>query len=38
VGRAVAVLLSDHLDMTTGELLHVDGGYHAMGTELPPAD
>src|ERR671924_1745750 len=34
VGRAVAVLLSDHLDMTTGELLHVDGGYHAMGTEL----
>ena len=36
VGRAVAVLLSDHLDMTTGELLHVDGGYHAMGTELPP--
>ena len=38
VGRAVAVLLSDHLDMTTGELLHVDGGYHAMGTELPPGD
>jgi enoyl-[acyl-carrier-protein] reductase (NADH) len=24
--------------MTTGELLHVDGGYHAMGTELPPVD
>jgi enoyl-[acyl-carrier protein] reductase I len=38
VGRAVCVLLSDYLDMTTGELLHVDGGYHAMGTELPPAD
>jgi len=38
VGRAVCVLLSDHLDMTTGELLHVDGGYHAMGTELPPVD
>lgn len=38
VGRAVAALLSDYLDMTTGELLHVDGGYHAMGTELPPAD
>ncbi len=36
VGRAVAALLSDLLDMTTGELLHVDGGYHAMGTELPP--
>jgi enoyl-[acyl-carrier protein] reductase I len=38
VGRSVCVLLSDYLDMTTGELLHVDGGYHAMGTELPPAD
>jgi enoyl-[acyl-carrier protein] reductase I len=38
VGRAVCVLLSDYLDMTTGELLHVDGGYHAMGTELPPID
>jgi meromycolic acid enoyl-[acyl-carrier protein] reductase len=38
VGRAVAVLLSDYLNLTTGELLHVDGGYHAMGTELPPAD
>jgi enoyl-[acyl-carrier-protein] reductase (NADH) len=29
--------LSDYLDMTTGELLHVDGGFHAMGTDLPPA-
>ena len=38
VGRAVAALLSPFLDMTTGELLHVDGGYHAMGTELPPQD
>ncbi len=38
VGRAVCVLLSDYLSMTTGELLHVDGGYHAMGSELPPAD
>ncbi|MGH7765314.1 MAG: enoyl-ACP reductase FabI [Candidatus Dormibacteraceae bacterium] len=36
VGRAVCALLSEYLDMTTGELLHVDGGYHAMGTELPP--
>ena len=38
VGRAVCVLLSEYLDMTTGELVHVDGGYHAMGTELPPVD
>jgi enoyl-[acyl-carrier-protein] reductase (NADH) len=20
--------------MTTGEMIHVDGGYHAMGTEI----
>ena len=38
VGRAVVALLSGYLDMTTGELVHVDGGYHAMGTELPPQD
>jgi enoyl-[acyl-carrier-protein] reductase (NADH) len=22
---------------TTGEVVHVDGGYHAMGADLPPA-
>jgi meromycolic acid enoyl-[acyl-carrier-protein] reductase len=38
VGRAACALLSDYLNMTTGELLHVDGGYHAMGAELPPSD
>ena len=38
VGRAACALLSDYLNMTTGELLHVDGGYHAMGAQLPPAD
>jgi enoyl-[acyl-carrier protein] reductase I len=38
VGRAVVALLSDYLNMTTGELLHVDGGFHAMGTDLPPAE
>ena len=38
VGRAAVALMSDYLDMTTGELLHVDGGYHAMGSELPPAE
>ena len=37
VGRAACVLLSDYLNSTTGELVHVDGGYHAMGAELPPA-
>jgi enoyl-[acyl-carrier protein] reductase I len=31
VARACVVLLSDWLPMTTGEMVHVDGGYHAMG-------
>jgi meromycolic acid enoyl-[acyl-carrier-protein] reductase len=31
VGRSCAVLLSDWLPATTGEILHVDGGFHAMG-------
>jgi enoyl-[acyl-carrier protein] reductase I len=35
VARMVAVLLSDWAPATTGEMIHVDGGYHAMGTELP---
>ena len=35
VGRAVCALLSDYLAATTGEVLHVDGGYHAMGVEMP---
>ena len=37
VGRAAVALLSDYLNFTTGELLHVDGGYHAMGAEMPPS-
>lgn len=35
VGRAVAFLLSDWSKATTAEILHVDGGYHAMGSDLP---
>jgi enoyl-[acyl-carrier protein] reductase I len=31
VARACAALLSDWFPATTGELIHVDGGYHAMG-------
>jgi len=30
----VVLLLSDWSPMTTGEMIHVDGGYHAMGAEL----
>jgi enoyl-[acyl-carrier protein] reductase I len=36
VAKTACVMLSDWLPATTGELLHVDGGYHAMGAELPP--
>ena len=30
-GPACVALLSDWFPMTTGEIIHVDGGYHAMG-------
>ena len=29
--RTIVALLSDFLPATTGEIVHVDGGYHAMG-------
>jgi enoyl-[acyl-carrier protein] reductase I len=31
VARACVALLSDWFPMTTGEIVHVDGGYHAVG-------
>ncbi len=31
VARSCAALLSDWLPATTGEIVHVDGGFHAMG-------
>jgi enoyl-[acyl-carrier protein] reductase I len=31
VAKACVALLSDWFPMTTGEMVHVDGGYHAMG-------
>ena len=34
VGQMVCFLLSDWAPMTSGELIHVDGGYHAMGAQL----
>lgn len=30
-GRAIVALLSDWFPATTGEIVHVDGGYHAIG-------
>lgn len=35
VGMTVCALLSDYMPATTGEVVHVDGGHHAMGVELP---
>ncbi len=35
VAAAACFLLSDHARAITGEVLHVDGGYHAMGSALP---
>jgi enoyl-[acyl-carrier protein] reductase I len=34
VGQMVCFLLSDWSAMTSGEMIHVDGGYHAMGTDI----
>jgi meromycolic acid enoyl-[acyl-carrier-protein] reductase len=34
VGQMCAFLLSDWAPMTTGEMIHVDGGYHALGSDF----
>jgi len=34
VAKMACVLLSDYSIATTGEIVHVDGGYHAMGAEV----
>jgi enoyl-[acyl-carrier protein] reductase I len=36
VARAVVALLSDWFDATTGEIVHVDGGAHAIGAAARP--
>ena len=38
VGQMCAFLLSDMAPMTTGEMIHVDGGYHALGADFKTAD
>ena len=35
--RAILALISDWFPATTGEIIHVDGGYHALGAENAPA-
>jgi enoyl ACP reductase len=37
VGDMVAVLLSDWSRMTTGEIVHVDGGFHAIAAGAEPS-
>ena len=34
IGQMACFLLSDWAGMTSGEMIHVDGGYHAMGTDI----
>ena len=36
VARMVCLLLSDWTTMTSGEIVHVDGGFHAVAVALPP--
>jgi enoyl ACP reductase len=38
VADACVFLMSDRARRITGEILHVDGGFHAMGTDLPEDD
>ncbi len=38
VARMVCVLLSDWASMTTGEIVHVDGGFHAVAAAVTPSD
>jgi enoyl-[acyl-carrier protein] reductase I len=38
VARMVCVLLSDWAPMTSGEIIHVDGGFHAVAAGIGPDD
>ena len=38
VASACCFLLSDAARAISGEILHVDGGFHAMGTAQPRAE
>ena len=36
VGQMACMLMSDWTPMTTGEMIHVDGGFHAFGAAIHP--
>jgi meromycolic acid enoyl-[acyl-carrier-protein] reductase len=38
VARTICALLSDWMPGVTGEIVHVDGGVHAVGAGMPPED
>jgi enoyl ACP reductase len=38
VGRMVCVLLSEWMPATTGEIIHVDGGFHAISLDRRTSD
>jgi len=38
VGQMCCFLMSNMATMTTGEMIHVDGGYHALGTDFKPRE
>jgi len=38
VAKMVCLLLSDWTPMTTGEMVHVDGGFHSIAVAVPPED
>ncbi len=38
VARTVCALLSDYLAATTGEVVHADGGHHALAYEVPSSE
>ncbi|MDQ6807420.1 MAG: SDR family oxidoreductase, partial [Actinomycetota bacterium] len=37
VASAICFLMSDYARAITAEILHVDGGFHAMGAPTEPA-
>jgi meromycolic acid enoyl-[acyl-carrier-protein] reductase len=38
IARTACMMLSDWMPLTTGEVIHVDGGFHAIGAEPVPQE